>query len=246
MSTSLAGLAGPQRPQAARAAAVGPAARPGVQPLGARAPAAAAARCPAACRRRSAVVVAAVPAAATPDPTTTPHLQLATARLPADVDRDAFLRSLYQWAGAPHGGARVRQPRNPRALHGAWRCARRGGLAPRPPRMQPTNSSSCCAYPPAAVGTLTSNGRNLPFALPLDVQPLAAGFKVRCLACCSSSCAAACCSMPPAATAAGTASWMHCLLDALPAAVCRCLCSSGPAACPSRRPSPSLATPPRK
>ena len=98
-------------------------ARPAAQPLAARPPPAAAPAA-AASRRRQAVVLAAVPAAATPDHATTPHLQLATARLPEGVNRDAFLRSLYQWAGAHSragprlpGGLETSLTRGP--LHGA-------------------------------------------------------------------------------------------------------------------------------
>ena len=68
--------------------------------------------------RRAAVVVAAAAAA--------PHVQLATAALPADVDVPAFNRHLYQWAA-----------------------------------------------------TLTTNGRNLPFALPLKADARPDGFQVR-------------------------------------------------------------------
>lgn len=70
--------------------------------------------------RRAAVVVAAGAAAAAP------HVQLATARLPADVDVATFNRHLYQWAA-----------------------------------------------------TLTTNGRNLPFSLPLKADPRDNGFQVR-------------------------------------------------------------------
>ncbi|PRW33255.1 hypothetical protein C2E21_7794 [Chlorella sorokiniana] len=64
------------------------------------------------------VVVAAAAAAA-------PHVQLATARLPADVNVATFNRHLYQWAA-----------------------------------------------------TLTTNGRNLPFSLPLKADPREDGFQI--------------------------------------------------------------------
>lgn len=77
--------------------------------------------------RRAAVVVAsAAPgsSAAARQPSA-PHVQLATARLPADVDVATFNRHLYQWAA-----------------------------------------------------TLTTNGRNLPFSLPLKADPRDDGFQV--------------------------------------------------------------------
>ncbi len=78
--------------------------------------------------RRAAVVVAsAAPgsSAAALQPSA-PHVQLATARLPADVDVATFNCHLYQWAA-----------------------------------------------------TLTTNGRNLPFSLPLKADPRDDGFQVR-------------------------------------------------------------------
>ncbi|KAI7839864.1 hypothetical protein COHA_006402 [Chlorella ohadii] len=77
--------------------------------------------------RRAAVVVAsAAPgsSAAALQPSA-PHVQLATARLPADVDVATFNRHLYQWAA-----------------------------------------------------TLTTNGRNLPFSLPLKADPRDDGFQI--------------------------------------------------------------------
>lgn len=78
------------------------------------------------CRtHRTEVVVAAAGAAAG---AAAPHVQLATARLPADVDVATFNSHLYQWAA-----------------------------------------------------TLTTNGRNLPFSLPLKADPRDDGFQVRLL-----------------------------------------------------------------
>lgn len=57
-----------------------------------------------------------------------PHLQLATAKIPADVNLDSFAGSLYQWAA-----------------------------------------------------TLTTNGRNMPFALPLRCDQLPRGFTIELL-----------------------------------------------------------------